>query len=183
MQKYNLTGKRFGMLTVVKEATNKKGRRRWLCKCDCGGELDSLQGSLVHGRTVTCGCRKKLLGNNNANWTGYECITGSQWALMRNNARHRNLVFDIKIEQAWELFTKQNGKCALSGVQLTFSKSYNRELAYSERTETTASLDRIDSSIGYVVGNLQWVHKHINLMKGSLSTEDFIKYCRLVASK
>jgi hypothetical protein len=45
----------------------------------------------------------------------------------------------------------------------------------------TASADRIDSSRGYVEGNVQWVHKWINLMKLDHSQHDFISYCAAVA--
>ena len=44
----------------------------------------------------------------------------------------------------------------------------------------TASLDRIDSTKSYNVGNVQWVHKDINFMKGSLSENKFIEYCNLI---
>jgi hypothetical protein len=47
---------------------------------------------------------------------------------------------------------------------------------------TTASLDRINSSLGYVEGNCQWVHKVINTMKMALSQDEFIYYCSLVCN-
>lgn len=38
-RKIDLTGKRFGKLTVIKFAENDKySRPKWLCKCDCGNE-------------------------------------------------------------------------------------------------------------------------------------------------
>ena len=43
------------------------------------------------------------------------------------------------------------------------------------------SIDRIDSNIGYEVGNIQLVDKRINMMKGSLSNKDFIDLCCKVA--
>ena len=43
------------------------------------------------------------------------------------------------------------------------------------------SIDRIDSNIGYELGNIQWVDKRINMMKGSLSNGEFINLCTLVA--
>ena len=46
--------------------------------------------------------------------------------------------------------------------------------------DITASLDRIDSLKGYTEDNVQWVHKHINFMKGSLSENKFIEYCKLI---
>ena len=47
----------------------------------------------------------------------------------------------------------------------------------------TASIDRIDSSIGYVIGNVQWVHKQVNFMKGTMEQKEFIKFCKLISSK
>jgi hypothetical protein len=44
----------------------------------------------------------------------------------------------------------------------------------------TASLDRIDSSKGYFKGNVQWIHKDLNVMKMDLTEEKFIDYCKLV---
>jgi archaellum component FlaC len=43
----------------------------------------------------------------------------------------------------------------------------------------TASLDRVDSAKGYIKGNVQWVHKDINMMKQQYSQEYFIQMCRL----
>ena len=43
MPAYNfkdLTGQKFGRLTVIKRAdNNKNGSTRWLCKCDCGNTI------------------------------------------------------------------------------------------------------------------------------------------------
>jgi hypothetical protein len=45
---------------------------------------------------------------------------------------------------------------------------------------TTASVDRIDSSKGYIKGNVQWVHKTINKMKWGYSQGEFIEFCEAV---
>lgn len=59
----DLTGERFGRLTVVKRAesrilSNGKHVTRWLCKCDCGNETIVASSSLVTGLTKSCGCIK-----------------------------------------------------------------------------------------------------------------------------
>jgi hypothetical protein len=46
----------------------------------------------------------------------------------------------------------------------------------------TASLDRIDSSRGYTADNIQWVHKHVNLMKRSFNEEYFINTCKQIVT-
>ena len=60
----DLTGKRFGRLTVIELAgIDSKSRARWLCKCDCGNIKDVLSGSLTSGNVKSCGCyRKELIG-------------------------------------------------------------------------------------------------------------------------
>lgn len=58
----DLTGQRFGKLTVISEAEphyqqNGNKKRRWLCKCDCGRETIVLQSNLTSNRgTKSCGC-------------------------------------------------------------------------------------------------------------------------------
>lgn len=56
--KVNLAGQRFGSLTVIGEGPpDDKGRARWLCRCDCGGEKLILRTNLRPGGAVSCGCR------------------------------------------------------------------------------------------------------------------------------
>ena len=55
--------------------------------------------------------------------------------------------------------------------------------ANSTRDLISASLDRIDNSKDYVKGNVQWVHKAINMMRGSLSVMEFVALCALVAKE
>lgn len=41
-------------------------------------------------------------------------------------------------------------------------------------------LDRIDSSKGYIEGNVQWVHKDVNMMKQNYSQKYFIEMCKKI---
>lgn len=67
-------------------------------------------------------------------------------------------------------------KCALSGINLILGHEKDG------KTICTASLDRIDNNMGYVNGNVQWVHKDINFMKQDLTQLEFLNYCRLIAA-
>ena len=60
MREYpSLIGHKFGKLTVVEQfSSTSRGQRRWLCKCDCGGEHIATTGNLRSGRTTNCGCKK-----------------------------------------------------------------------------------------------------------------------------
>ena len=56
----DLTGKQFGKLTVIKRAENPNDRNaKWLCKCDCGGEIVVYGQSLRTGDTRSCGCLER----------------------------------------------------------------------------------------------------------------------------
>ncbi len=54
----DLVGQRFGMLTVVEDATplGQRGARRWRARCDCGGSRVTRADRLKRGDTKSCGC-------------------------------------------------------------------------------------------------------------------------------
>lgn len=59
----DLTGQRFGKLTVLRRVENSKHRAlRWLCRCDCGREKVVFGQYLRNGRTTNCGCEPKPRG-------------------------------------------------------------------------------------------------------------------------
>jgi len=56
----DLTGQRFGLLTVIKRQQNDKhGTAKWLCKCDCGKTKSVSSSNLLKGHTKSCGCLLK----------------------------------------------------------------------------------------------------------------------------
>ena len=63
----DLTGRRFGRLTVVGEAEKtKNGKRYWLCRCDCGRECWVEGYHLKSGHTKSCGCYRRELPRKRA---------------------------------------------------------------------------------------------------------------------
>lgn len=53
----DLTGMKFGILTVVKRTDkNKSGNVQWICKCDCGETTVVSSSNLLRNHTVSCGC-------------------------------------------------------------------------------------------------------------------------------
>lgn len=52
---------------------------------------------------------------------------------------------------------------------------------FGNKTEKqTASLDRIDSTKGYIESNVQWLHKDINNIKQDYSVNELLAYCKLI---
>lgn len=66
----DLTGQRFGKLTVVQKSKSKNGRRYWECKCDCGNTTFVSTANLNGGKVKSCGCSwaKDLKGKRFGKW-------------------------------------------------------------------------------------------------------------------
>lgn len=174
--KINLIGKKFGNLIPLKLKSD--SRKSYICRCELCGNTDviAFESRLISGKKIHCGCGFKSheKGNNNPNFKGYEEISGSFYNRFKLNAQYRNIEFSITIKYLWDLFLKQNKKCALSKINLKFPLTVKFK-------DGNISLDRIDSSKGYVEGNVQWVHKDINYMKQDLDQNQFINYCKLIS--
>jgi hypothetical protein len=72
--KIDLTGKKFGRLTVLRYAGRTSHRQAlWRCKCVCGNESDVRRSNLITGKAKSCGClsaekaRKRWIFKNKAN--------------------------------------------------------------------------------------------------------------------
>ena len=116
----------------------------------------------------------------NANWKGFGDLSGDHWRRITKGAESRNLEMTITIEDAWNKYLQQNGKCAISGVDITLR---GQEIGISSKyvhEKTTASLDRIDSKNGYTLDNIQWIHKDLNQMKSDRSMETFLYWIKTI---
>ncbi len=165
----DIKGKKYGTLTVAKFSHLNSSRHAvWICKCDCGHERIA-ESRLLRNKSIKT-CKKCSIknrnGKTNPSWQGYEDISLSLFNSIKRDAIRRGLEFSITIEFLWELFKSQNGKCALSNESLNFRTKV-------KSSDGTASLDRIDSSKGYTIDNVQWVHKDVNVMMWDLSMERF----------
>ena len=78
--------------------------------------------------------------------------------IARKRALKRGMDFseDVTIDYLVSILSRQEGLCALTGVHMTHGGGM---------TDTAMSIDRIDSSIGYIPGNLQLVCHRVNVMK------------------
>lgn len=92
----------------------------------------------------------------------------------RNRIRRKEkLEFTITIEDVISILHKQNGKCALSEIEMTY-------VIGKGRTCTNLSLDRIDPSKGYTKENIQLVCSIINTMKSDLSYSELLFFCKQI---
>lgn len=176
-------GDKYGLLTILKvwsqKFDNHSKEKVCECKCDCGNIMVTRGRNLRSGHKLSCGCLQQRCNSNHYAWRGYKEISKSIWTSITKGCKRgsRILEFDITIEQGWDLFISQDRKCAISGINIEFPYK-SRQYDPSKRT---ASLDRIDSSKGYTIDNVQWVHKIVNNMKQALSDTEFIEWCKRIA--
>lgn len=172
-----LVGKKFGNLTVVKYI--EKGRYKeggiyhiYECKCVCGNIVYVRSNNLKRGHTKNCkSCKAQNLHLQ------FKIGKIPSWIKngIKNRCKKRGLEVNVTDEYLWELYIKQDKKCVYTGLTLCLSND-----RVFKKINNTASVDRIDSNKGYIIGNVQWVHKKINNMKNNMSDKEFISWCRLV---
>jgi hypothetical protein len=171
----DLTGRIVGNLEVIKYEYTIKKTTYWLCQCKCGS-MKVVNGIHLRSEAISsCGCARNVPSPKR---TGFMEIPGCYFRSLQLKASKRGIEFDVTLEELWDLYITQERKCALSGEPIDFPLTQARHY----RTLQTASVDRIDSDGGYNKSNIQWVHKHINLMKQDLLNEEFKQWCFKVAS-
>lgn len=156
------------VLTFVDKHPHKG--HKWLCQCVCGKTIEVYAYLLNHKNkkhTKSCGC-KHLRHKHTKD------ISGTFFSHKKWSAKTRNIEFNVSIEDLQLLLEKQNYKCAISGIELTttLGKKYH---------SGTISIDRIDSTKGYLLDNIQLVHKDINFMKYTLSQDRFIELAHIIS--
>ena len=98
-----------------------------------------------------------------------------RWRLLsaRDRAKKLNIEFNLTLDYIKELWDNQNGKCALSNINMTF-------LLKEGRVPTNVSIDRIDRNKGYIKGNIQLVCMACNQIKSDLSETKMYEFCKKI---
>ena len=100
----DITGKRFGMLTVLGYDHSFNHNTYWLCKCDCGNTKVVKRGSLMSGDIVSCGCYRNAMFMKNRQKSEHEDLSRYKFSMLQPLCR------DYEAEQRYS-YSKTMWKC------------------------------------------------------------------------
>ena len=167
----DITGQRFGRLTVLEFEYTLDSAARWLCECDCGALVLVRSNHLQRGRTRSCGCFQKecITGLGRDSATHHDCPRGksrpplyNSWANMiqrctnpRNSSYKWYGARGISICDEWREYSKF------------------REWALNSGWEPGLTIERIDLDKGYEPSNCKWItpqEQHLNMSTNKILT-------------
>jgi hypothetical protein len=97
-----------------------------------------------------------------------KCYSLYEYSKARASKRKKDLDFDLDLQFIIELWNKQSGCCALTGIPFTLLPGTN-----TGHNPLNASLDRIDSTKGYIRSNVRMVCTMVNLALNNFGEEKF----------
>ena len=157
MKLVDLTGQRFGRLTVLRryEKNSSQGKPLWLCECDCGNETVAAGYSLKSGNTKSCGCYK-------TEHPGHTKHSGCGTRLYRIYKNIKQRCYNAKSP----IYRYYGARGIVMCDEWENSFEAFRDWAYSngyrdtdKRSEYT--IDRIDVTGNYCPDNCRWVSQKV----------------------
>ena len=151
----DLSGQKFGRLTVISRAKSNTRDARWLCKCICGNEKIILGYNLKNGITKSCGCLQRELSSKR---------------LKMNNHQRKHGLYGTRIYRTWAHMKERcynptaNNYCNYGGRGIkvcqcwknSFQAFYDDVSKLPHFGEKGYSLDRINNDGNYEINNVRW---------------------------
>ncbi len=93
---------------------------------------------------------------------------------LRHATKRRLTLRPATTDELMEMWKRQNNKCAVSGVEMTWGKG--------KLMPTSISLDRYDGTRGYELDNIRLVCYQVNTFRGRWSDEQMLEMARAIVA-
>ena len=150
-KKIDLTGSKYGKLTVLRPVEGSSKYKMWRCRCDCGNEVDVSVSALNKGNNKSCGCLKKeyqKLVHDRLHLIDGTCI---EWLDGRKFRSDNTSGFR-------GVFRKKNGKYSVS---IGFKKKIYYVGTFEEFSDAVDARLRVEKMIhdGFVEAHEYWMQR------------------------
>lgn len=145
----DLTGQRFGRLTVIERTANHNGRTCWKCQCDCGNVKNVIGKDLRNGKTRSCGCYNREVCRHVTHGLSKTKIY-KVWCDMRDRC------FNPKKERYPQYGGRGITVCDEWAKSDCFPAFYEYVSKLEHFGEDGYTLDRIDVNGNYEPSNIRW---------------------------
>ncbi len=147
MHREDVTGRRFGLLTVLRPDPDVTGRKtKWICQCDCGSVRSVYTYNLKNGHTTSCGCeslRKRTAARTTHNKSRTRLYR--IWAKMKARCTYPG-------DRAYDKYGGRGITVCESWLSFEPFEEWSLKNGYSSEL----SLDRVDNNLGYSPDNCRW---------------------------
>jgi hypothetical protein len=113
-------------------------------------------------------------------WRTRERLSFLRENLVRASNRENAKIIEVTPDYCFEIGEKQNWLCALSGKPLEFTRG-GTDWGGKWCNPMSCTIDRINSNLGYVKGNIQLVTWKVNCIKQHFDNDEFIDLCKQVS--
>jgi hypothetical protein len=177
----DLEGQRFGRLVVQERIsrTSATGYHIWKCLCDCGATKEVRTELLTSRRTQSCGCLARESIARNGRKNGLEAGVSAFNALVANyrrDAKARGATFALTETEARALFLAPCHYCGAEPGRVFRATTCRAAFVCN-------GIDRLDSSSGYVAGNVVPACKACNYLKGGRPYRVFMGLLARIAAR
>ena len=139
----DITGQRFGSLTISKRHGSVNGRAAWLCACDCGSDYVGTGKEMLSGKVTSCGCGLTRSNRRTTHGKSKSKIY-SVWTSMK-----------LRCESPSDASYEWYGSRGIT-VSDEWSKSFDAFYADMGDAPEGCSIDRIDVDGPYCKDNCKW---------------------------